>query len=397
MVLATLRRLADELRAVVTDLEPDRLSGADAAGLLSAFADLEKLAAGGRMLTAGRVESSNVWRSSGHRSAASHVAEIAGTGVGPAAHTLQTARRLQALPTTEEAVRHGRLSEVQVREIAGAASVVPASEDELVRSATAEPLSVLKLRCQRVKATGRGMAATYRAIHRGRYLRNWIDEDGAVRLDARLTPDAGARLLDEVRVQAERLAVGAKRAGAAEPERALAADALVHLACRSGAAREGDEDVDDAPRCMVHVRVDHASLVRGRIRPGEVCEIPGVGPIPVEVARDMANDAILSVLVTDGVDVMAVAHAGRTIPAPVRRALVERDRTCVVPGCEVRSGLEIDHVVPFARGGPTSLANLARLCHWHHYLKTHQRHRLERRGREWVWTPPTGTGAPRLC
>ena len=55
---------------------------------------------------------------------------------------------------------------------------------------------------------------------------------------------------------------------------------------------------------------------------------------------------------------------------------------CVVPGCDLRDGLEIDHLLPFGEGGiTTSLANLVRLCHWHHYLKTHQRHRIERSGR----------------
>ena len=103
---------------------------------------------------------------------------------------------------------------------------------------------------------------------------------------------------------------------------------------------------------MVHVRVDHGALLRGRVGPGEICEIPGIGPIPVAVARRLAVDSILSVLVTDGVDVTTVAHAGRTIPASVRRALIERDPVCVVPGCGLRDGLEIDHVEPFAEGGP---------------------------------------------
>ena len=106
---------------------------------------------------------------------------------------------------------------------------------------------------------------------------------------------------------------------------------------------------------MVHVRVDHPALVRGHLEPGELCEIPGIGPIPVEVARRLAVDSILSVLVTDGMDVMAVAHAGRTIPASLRRALIERDPMCVVSGCDDREGLEIDHVEPFGRGGETSL------------------------------------------
>jgi 5-methylcytosine-specific restriction endonuclease McrA len=111
---------------------------------------------------------------------------------------------------------------------------------------------------------------------------------------------------------------------------------------------------------MVHVRVDHAALLRGHTEHGEVCEIPGIGPIPVSVARQLAGDSVLSVLVTDGVDVTAVAHAGRTIPASIRRALLERDPVCVVPGCEVSDGLEIDHIVPFGEGGTTSIAKLTR-------------------------------------
>jgi Domain of unknown function (DUF222) len=443
MVLATLKRLANEIRAVLADLEPERLSGSDAAKLLDAFTDLEKLAAGGKLLTARRVETSNVWRTKGHRSAASHIAEVSGTGIGPAINMLQAARQLTALPTAEEAVRKGRLSEIQVKEIAGAASVVPEAEGDLVKAAVQQPLNVLKLRCRRAKATGKGQGATYRAIHRARYLRHWVDDDGAVRIDAKITPDAGARLIGVVKAQAERLAADARRAGVNEPTRALAADALVRLACRTGrsepatpaigtiagdgaargkgarrAARRGAtdglrpgrtrgtrtenltdqaEDAESAPRIMVHVRVDHAALLRGNTEPGEICEIPGIGPIPVSVARELAGDSILSVLVTDGVDVTSVAHAGRTIPASVRRALLERDQVCVVPGCEVSDGLEIDHILPYGEGGATTLGNLARLCRWHHYLKTHQHHRLERRGRKWIWIAPTDPHAPQLC
>src|SRR5579884_132434 len=232
MVLSTLKRIADELRAVLSELEPERLSGADAEKLLHAFTDIEKLAAGGKLLTARRVESSNVWRKSGHRSAASHIAEASGTGLGPAIDTLQTARQLSALPAAEDAVRQGRLSVAQVKEVASAASVRPEAESELVRSAIQEPVSVLKLRCRRTKATGKGQGATYRAIHRTRYFRNWVDDEGAVRLDAKLTPDAGASLVGIVRTYASRLAASARRAGVEEPERALAADALVDLVCR---------------------------------------------------------------------------------------------------------------------------------------------------------------------
>ena len=52
--------------------------------------------------------------------------------------------------------------------------------------------------------------------------------------------------------------------------------------------------------------------------------------------------------------------------------LVSRDRTCVVPGCRVDVGLEIDHVQAFHLGGPTELDNLALLCHRrHHRIETY--------------------------
>ena len=128
MLLDRLARVTDQLRTAVADLDPERLSGPDASHLLDAFAELERLASAGKLLSARRVESSNVWRRSGHRSAAAHIAEATGTGIGPALATLETARHLGALPTTDEAVRRGRLSESQVKEIAGAAILQPESE-----------------------------------------------------------------------------------------------------------------------------------------------------------------------------------------------------------------------------------------------------------------------------
>jgi hypothetical protein len=401
MKLRALRSVAETLRSEIAGFEPEVVSGSDAADVLEAFAEIEKLAAGGKLLAARRVESSNIWRQTGHRSAAAHVAEATGTGLGPAITTLEAARQLGSLPATDEAMRKGQLSESQVKEIAGAAAVQPNAEQELVDAAGQQPMSVLKLRCRRVKATGPDQNATYHAIRRGRYLRNWTDRDGAVRFDARLTPDEGARLVAAVRDQTDRLVAEARRAGADEPKKALAADALVRLAC-GGAAGAGRSDASSptrgrtrgsgpasvGPSTMVHVRVDHAALMRGHLQRGEMCEIPGIGPIPVEVARHLAVDSILSVLVTDGVDVTAVAHAGRTIPAAIRRALLERDQICAVPGCDVGEALEIDHIHPVGEGGITTLGNLVRLCRWHHYLKTHQRHRIERSGAEWHWIPP---------
>ncbi len=120
-----------------------------------------------------------------------------------------------------------------------------------------------------------------------------------------------------------------------------------------------------APATIV-VRVDHRAFARGDTRPGEVCEVVGVGPVPVAVAQRLADDAIMKALITDGTDVRSISHLGRTIPARLRSALEELQPECVIAGCHVDRHLEIDHNTPVEEGGPTALWNLNRVCHHHH-------------------------------
>jgi hypothetical protein len=135
--------------------------------------------------------------------------------------------------------------------------------------------------------------------------------------------------------------------------------------------------IDRPPTCSVMVRVDLAALLRGETHPGEICELDGHGPISPKMARDMANDSFLRFIFHESEDIQSIFHFGRTINKALRTALVHRDRSCVVPGCEVSYGLEIDHIVPVTEGGPTTLDNLALLCHHHHFLKTFEGWTLE--------------------
>ena len=150
--------------------------------------------------------------------------------------------------------------------------------------------------------------------------------------------------------------------------------------------------IDRPPTCSVMVRVDLDALLGGTTLPGETCEIDNFGPIPVTMARNMANDSFLRFVFYQAGDIRAVSHFGRTVNRHLRTALAHRDRCCVVPGCGVSYGLEIDHIQEFALGGPTELANLALLCHHHHYLKTYEGWTLERTGPsdvdpQWTFTP----------
>jgi hypothetical protein len=139
---------------------------------------------------------------------------------------------------------------------------------------------------------------------------------------------------------------------------------------------------------MIDIRVDLAALRRGHTIDGEICEIPGIGPIPVATATMLAADAIINILLVDGVDVTRVAHTGRTANAHQRSALRERTDTCEVPWCDVRHNLEIDHNNPWALTKTTSIDDLNVLCRYHHHLKTHHGYRLTGPPGNRQWHPP---------
>ena len=62
-----------------------------------------------------------------------------------------------------------------------------------------------------------------------------------------------------------------------------------------------------------------------------------------------------------------VGRKARTIPGPLRRAVVARDRGCAHPGCDRPvSWCEIHHIKPWEAGGDTKLSNLVMLCKVHH-------------------------------
>jgi hypothetical protein len=380
--LSGLEQAIGVLRRAVIGLEPQYLSTEQAQRLVRLFSEGERVCAAGKTVAARRVERSKAWREQGHRSAAHWMAHETGVSVGQAVGTLQTARRLEYLPATAMAFASGELSEAKVKEVAGAAAVDPDSEKELLNEARTATVVSLRDRCQKVKAQANDEIERHERIHRNRYLRKWTDSEGAMRFEGRMTPQEGATVLAGMEPHRVRITREAKAQGRAERSEAYAADALVAMARASGGSgRTG-------PSAMVHVRVDHSALVRGHAQEAETSEIPGIGPIPVAAARMLASDSILKVLLTKGAEVMTVANAGRTIPAAIRTGLEERDPTCVVPGCDVREGLEIDHIQPLAEGGLTTMANTARLCRWHHHCKTFLGYQLSGEPGTWTWTGP---------
>jgi len=280
-----------------------------------------------------------------------------------------------------------------VRVIAAAAARQPGVEDELLRVAATHSLKGLKERCAQVRASASSAAEEmerYKAIRDARYLRHWTDADGAFRLDGRLTPDAGAIVACALAAQEKVCFDEARAQGDELPPGAAMADALVRLLGDGPGAVKKKGGSKTTPATLV-IRADATAFRRGHVEGGETCMIPGIGPVPVAVARRQLPEAFLKILVTDGVDVQTVCHVGRAVPVVVQSALEERDPVCVVPDCDVALGLENHHWdVDFSECRSTSLRGLARVCHWHHDLITYEGYLLHGGPGKWEFVPPVG-------
>jgi hypothetical protein len=404
------------MRDLVGRLEPEAVALPEAPAMWQAFDGIERLAASAKTLLAARVDESGIWQRAGDRSAPEYLARKSGSALGSARTSLETSKRVRALPHTRSAMRRGELSRAQADEIAGAALADPGAERSLLDSVAGSSLNELRERCARTRAAADpDPDATQRRIHGQRRLRRWTDPEGAWNLSARGTPDAGARFNAELDPIIDELFGAARREGRRESRDAYAFDALVELARRrsgrpgdatdavagatdpvaAGASTDPDGASDIAaqagsgrrpgrsssPTHLALLRVDFEALVRGSVEGDERCDVAGVGPIPVSTARDLLGESIVKLVITNGVDVVNVTHLGRGPTVAQLVALLWSSAGCVVEGCSRTVGIQTDHRVPWADDRVTELANLDRLCSHHHSLKT-------RHG--WALVPGTG-------
>ena len=335
--------------------------------LVDLFTRAERLSVAGRGLAARRVQTALAWKRDGHRSAAHWLASSTGVSVGGGARSLQMARELEALPDTAEAFRAGELSEAQAGEIAAAATLDPSAEARLLDSRAQLLVSRSARSCREasVRAEHDGRCAA-RRLHEGRAAYAWTDRDGSYRLNVPLAPDEGARLDSALQTATDEIFPAARRAGHREPRAAYMADAIMALLAHG-----------PAKPIEVRLDADHAAILRGYVEPGERCEIAGIGPIPVTIARALLNDARITVLGRQGSDISTISSPDRTIPATLRRWLEPTYPVCGAEGCDCSERLEIDHIIPVEDHGPTDEINCWRICPHHHKLKTYYGWKVE--------------------
>jgi hypothetical protein len=269
-------------------------------------------------------------------------------------------------------VREGRLSSPQAVAVTDAAAAAPDQQANLLEAAGRESLTGLREHCARVKAAALGDAeARHAAVHKARCLRKRSCADGASELHYRSTPEEVAEIWSVAQAFADRAFKTARASGVHDPAETYLADGLLAMARQASSNGNDPTMAQPVPKDVV-VRIDWTALLRGCTGNGEVCEIAGVGPVPVSVVEAMINsgDAFLHAVVTKGRDVVNVAHLGRRPNTWQRSALLWQDPVCTEPGCHQRARLEADHVVPWATTQLTQTDQLQWLCRFHHRRKT---------------------------
>jgi 5-methylcytosine-specific restriction endonuclease McrA len=358
------------------------------------FADLDRLgdeiaelsahldAATARLLTLIREFDARGGWNSGFASCAAWLGWRVGLDLGAARERVRVARALGALPRLAEALARGELSYAKVRTLTRVAT--PETEARLLavgRAGTAAHIERIVRGWRRVDRQAEARQATRQHTERGLHV--YPDEDGTVLVRGRLTPEVGALLIRALDAARETLYQRARAtAGAVAPDPAMApptraqqqADALALLA-ESALHHEIDPGAP-GERYQVVVHVD-AVVLADPDQPGQSVLEEG-SHVSAETSRRLACDASRVVMRHDQEGrLLEVGARTRTIPPALRRALLDRDRSCRFPGCHVRVG-QGHHVRHWAQGGPTTLGNLVLLCRRHHHAVHEEGYQVSR-------------------
>lgn len=410
-------------------LDVDVLATVEAQELVPELAQLERRVAAVGVLCAARAAASVRRRKGGDRQAAEWLAGHTGRTTREAEAALHTADRVRGASGTRRAWLGGELTTDQAGQIARAVEFSPGSEGSLLDLAGRAPAEDLRREANAVVLANRAETPDERFArqHRNRRASTWTNDEGVVEGRFATTGVQGAEVVASLDLCSEAAFRRARRLGEHAPLAAHRMDGLALMAAiaagrspfdlgyvlddlpaalrpafgadQATLGEEGDGDPVAAtgpyrPRgtdgWLGIVRIDLASLHRGEVHEGERCDIAGVGPVPLAQARAVLGEALLRFVITDGHDVVTVAHLSRRASAHQRTALLYRHDECTVAGCTSTVALQVDHDDPWAARLETWLPNLKPVCPHHHDRKTTQ-------GWDWVVEPPDPvTGKHRL-
>ena len=144
------------------------------------------------------------WKDGGYSSCAEWLAWRTGIKIGTARERVRTARALERLPQTADALRHGTISYAKVRALTRVAT--PEREAELLEFARAGSAAKLERTVRMLKKLSRDAELTAeQARRRSRTFSVFVDGDGMYVVKGRLEPEVGAMLMRAVEAASDAL------------------------------------------------------------------------------------------------------------------------------------------------------------------------------------------------
>jgi hypothetical protein len=300
-----------------------------------------------------------------------------------ASEQVRVARRLQDLPQAASAFAAGQLafqhcaSLTRVLEEAPAAVVAEAEPDLVAAARLTDPHRFNAItRHLRHTFDPEATAAEADHLHRRRRLHLSQSIDGLFFIDGVLTPECGAALrtaLDAIEGPPSR---GDERTPSQRQH-----DALQDLVRRQ--LDGGKLPVAGGQRPHLTLTADLKTLAR---LPGSpAADLDWGQPLPAETLRRIACDCQLTpILVSESGDPLSVGRTRRFFTAAQRRALVLRDKGCVLCG-RPPAWTEPHHIEHWIEGGETAVSNAALTCRRCHRRLHEGGHQLVRKP-DGTWT-----------
>lgn len=271
------------------------------------------------------------------------------------------------LPRTLQAMHDGRLDAYKALKIADVTRTLSDQQardaDEIIAGRVdGKNPSKVRDAARRVVAAidPDGAADRARKRREGRRLSLSHEDDAMAQLHLELP----AHVASGIYARIDEIARGFRRNGDTRSLDQLRADIAADLLL-------GKEHGCPGPKIEVHVYVDLDTLMGLRDEPAEMA---GHGPIPADIAREIAHDPhstwrrIISDPLTGAP--LDVGRERYRPPAVTDEYVRIRDRECRHPGCRrpAHHG-DVDHNTPWCHGGQTNHDQLCGLCRYHHILK----------------------------
>ncbi|HXY91092.1 MAG TPA: DUF222 domain-containing protein [Acidimicrobiia bacterium] len=360
---STVAELAERLGCALREFDPGCSSSDECAELAELLAKTANACETASARAAARAAACGEHTRRGRPSAAEWMAKAGGTSTAAARSALKTLEQLRERPELHAELLSGEVSLSQAREIVDA----PVEhERELAELARRSGLRPVQDAARAKRLADIDPDELHARQHTARAFVHWRDRLGMVRFRGALPPEQGVAIVNRLDAETDR--VWRETRGSDRSRSQCAADACVRMLEGKGRGNGRTADM------VVVVNLD--AYRRGHAHAGEQSHVIGGGPIPVSVARALAKDAFLKVVLHDGVKIHTVKHFGRYRPAALETALTLGHPpafdgvACSEPGCERQYGLQWDHIDPVSNDGLTSEENVRPYCTPHHVEKT---------------------------